>query len=131
MAVKIKTVSKRNPRDLVAPVKFYAQAVADGSVDLNDLAEIIATQCTVSKADCYAVLIALEGNIIRELKKGRIIRLGELGSFQIGISSEPSINLEEVSATSVKKARINFRPGFGLRSMLKNLVYKKAQDQVA
>ena len=37
MAVKIKTVSKRNPRDINAPVKFYAQAVADGSADLNDL----------------------------------------------------------------------------------------------
>jgi len=131
MAVKIKTVQKRNPRDLVAPAKFYAQAIADGSVDLNDLAEIIATQCTVSKADCYAVLIALESNIIRELKKGRIIRLGELGSFQVGVSSEGSDLSEDVSAASVKKSKINFRPGFSLRGMLKALVYKKAQEQVA
>ena len=131
MAVKLTTVQKRNPRDLASPGKFYAQAVSDGSVDLNDLAEIIATQCTVSKADCYAVLIALESNIIRELKNGRIIRLGELGNFQVSISSEGSLSLEEVSVSSVKKARINFRPGKSLRSMLKTLVYKKAQDQAA
>jgi hypothetical protein len=60
----------------LAPEKFYAAAIADGDVDLDRLAELIPYQCTVTETDCYAVLLALEHNIIGELGQGRIVKLG-------------------------------------------------------
>ena len=131
MSVLFKTVQRVNPRDLTAQKKFYATNIANGTTDLNELAALVASQCTVSKADCYAVLLALEANIVRELQNGRIVRLGELGSYQIGISAEGVTSSEEVNAATIKKAKINFRPGNGLKAMLKTLHYKKAQDQAA
>jgi len=76
MSVKFKVVSKKNPQDLVAPVKFYASAVGFGKTNLDKLAKMISIQCTVTEADCYAVLVSLETNIISELEEGRIVKLG-------------------------------------------------------
>lgn len=126
MPIKFKTQSRKNPQDLTAPEKYYAAAVADGNVDLDRLAELISYQCTVTETDCYAVLMALEHNIIGELKQGRIVKLGRLGNFQVGISSTGSDTAAEVSATSIRKSRILFRPGKKLRTMLDGVSFKKA-----
>lgn len=126
MAIKFKTQSRKNPQDLTAPEKFYAAAIADGDVDLDRLAELISYQCTVTETDCYAVLLALEHNIIGELGQGRIVKLGRLGNFQVGISSTGSNTAAEVSANAITKSRILFRPGKKLRSMLNDVSFKKA-----
>jgi predicted histone-like DNA-binding protein len=126
MAIKFKTQSRKNPQDMTAPEKFYAAAVADGNVDLDRLAELISYQCTVTETDCYAVLLSLEHNIIGELGQGRIVKLGRLGNFQVGISSTGSDTAAEVSANAITKSRILFRPGKKLRSMLNDVSFKKA-----
>ena len=126
MAIKYKVLPRKNPRDLLAPEKFYAAAIADGDVDLDRLAELISYQCTVTASDCYAVLLSLEHNIIGELGQGRIIKLGRLGNFQVGISSEGKETAAEVSSNAIRKSRILFRPGKKLRSMLNDLSFKKA-----
>jgi predicted histone-like DNA-binding protein len=125
MSVKFKVVSRKNPQDIAAPEKFYATAIADGEIDLERLAELIAYQCTVTEADCFAVLLSLEHNIISELGQGRIVRLGRLGSFQIGISSDGKATEDEVTSASIIKNRILFRPGKKLRNMLTTLLYRK------
>ena len=125
MSVKFKVVSRRNPQDIAAPEKFYANAIGDGETDLDVLARAISIQCTVTEADCYAVLVSLESNIINELEQGRIVKLGRVGSFQVGISSEGKVTAEEVNSNAIIKNRIRFRPGKRLRSFLKDVTYKK------
>lgn len=125
MSVKIKAVPRKNPQDMAAPEKFYAKAIADGEIDLDHLAQLISDQNTVTEADCYAVLISLEKNIITELGQGRIVKLGRLGNFQVGISSEGFATAEEVTSHAVTRTRINFRPGKRMRSFLKDVSFKK------
>jgi predicted histone-like DNA-binding protein len=125
MAIKFKVLPRKNPLDITAPEKFYAAAIADGDVDLDRLAELISYQCTVTETDCYAVLLALEHNIIGELGQGRIVKLGRLGNFQVGISSKGSDTAAEVSATAIRKSRILFRPGKKMRTMLDGVTFKK------
>lgn len=126
MAIKYQVLPRKNPQDITAPEKFYAAAVADGNVDLDRLAELISYQCTVTETDCYAVLLALEHNIIGELGQGRIVKLGRLGNFQVGISSTGSDTAAGVSAAAITKSRILFRPGKKLRTMLNGVSFKKA-----
>lgn len=126
MSVKFKSLPKKNPQDLTAPEKFYASAIADGEIDFDVLAETIAYQCTLTESDCYAVLLSLERNIIQELAQGRIVKLGRLGNFQVGISALGKNTPEEVTANDITKSRIKFRPGKRLRSMLNELTYRKA-----
>ncbi len=131
MTLKIKSLQRVNPRDLAAPKKYYATAVADGSTDLDELAEMVASQSTVSRADCYAVLTALEDNIVKMLDQSKIVRLGNLGSFQVAVKSEGKETSEEVNASVIKGSRVKFRPGKAFRRMLKTLEFSKIQDQVA
>ncbi len=126
MSIKYKTLPRKNPQDLAAPEKYYAAVKPNGSVDFETLAEMISEQCTVTDTDCLAVLNVLEKNIVRELKQGRIVRLGKLGNFQVSLSSEGFDTPEEVTAEAVKKSRILFRPAKKMRALLKNLSFSKA-----
>jgi len=61
------------------------------------------------------------------LSEGRIIRLGELGSMRITLSSEGKDTVAEVTAAAVKKAGVIFTLGAKLQSMLKSAKFVKAQ----
>lgn len=126
MAIKFKPIPKKNPQDRTAPAKFYAQAIADGEIDLDGLAVQIEKQSTVSEADIYAVLRAAVPLIIQNLTEGKIVRLGTLGDFQVGISSEGKATEEEVNAASIKSSKIKFRAGKRLKDGLKTATFKKA-----
>lgn len=126
MAVKFKLMGRKNPQDLQAPEKYYATAMPDGEVDMEYLAEMISEQCTVTDTDCLAVLSTLEKNIIRELKQGRIVKLGHLGNFRIGISAIGQDTIEDVSALDIHKTRVLFAPGKKMRKMLGELTFRKA-----
>jgi predicted histone-like DNA-binding protein len=126
VSVKFKALQRRNPQDSTATEKFYAAAIADGQTDLDKLAELISYQCTVTEADCYAVLMSLEHNIISELNEGRIVKLGRLGNFQVSVSSEGMATAAEVNSNAITKNRILFRPGKKLRNLLATLTYNKA-----
>jgi predicted histone-like DNA-binding protein len=126
MSILYKVLPKKNPQDLLAPEKYYATAIADGIIDLDLLAELIADQCTVTEADCYAVLISLEKNIIRELGQGRIVKVGRLGNFKVGLSSEGMATADDVSSSSIKKTKILFRPGKRMRRLLVDTTFRKS-----
>lgn len=126
MSILYKTLPRKNPQDLAATEKYYAAVVANGSIDFTTLAEQISNQCTVTETDCLAVLNALEQNIVHELKQGRIVRLGKLGNFQVGLSSHGFLTQEEVTANAITKTRILFRPAKKMRDLLKNLSFRRA-----
>lgn len=122
--VVIKPMERRNPQDEAAANKFYAKAISQGVIDFERLAYLVSNQCTVRESDCYAVLRALEHNVIDELKQGKVVQLGGLGNFQVGVTSRGEALPIEVSSNSVKKAHMNFRPGAKLREMLAIVKYK-------
>ena len=101
------------------------------TVDFEELTEFISDQSTLSEADIYGVLKAVERTIIRELNKGRSVRLGDIGSFQLTLRSEGRDTAVEVVATAIKSARTIFRPGKKLKKMLAKMDFSKIQDQVA
>jgi len=126
MSIQFKIIPRKNPQDFTATPKYYAAVKPNGSVDFESLAEMISEQCTVTDTDCLAVLNVLEKNIVRELKEGRIVRLGKLGNFQVGLSSEGFDTAAEVTASAVTKSRILFRPAKKMKALLLNLSFHKA-----
>ena len=114
-----------NPRDKEAAPKYYGRVQANGDVSIREMSERIQQSCTVHKADVQAVLLALEDCITDALKGGEIVRLGDLGTLQISISSKGAVTEEEYDASLIKKARIYFRPGLALAGILTGLTYKK------
>ena len=113
------------PGDKNLPPKYYAQAQARGDVNIREMASRIQGTCTVTKADVYAVLVALEDVIVEALQNGEIVRLGELGTFQVGLSGKGAVTSEDYDTSLIRKARINFRPGLTLAGMLSSLSFSK------
>ena len=122
------SVSPRiNPRDKDASPKFYGHVQASGDISLREMAERIQQTCTVHKSDVFAVLVALEDTITDALKGGEIVRMGDLGTFQIGISSKGALTEDDYDDSLIKQARINFRPGPALAGILTNLTSQKVK----
>ena len=126
MAIKFKTLPRKNPQDREAPERFYAASIANSETDMEALAEMIAYQSTLTDTDCYAVLRSLEHNIINELRQGRIVKLGSLGNFQVSIGAKGQDRENDVTANDIVKSRILFRPGKKLRHLLMTLSFQKA-----
>ena len=118
-----------NPRDKEAAPKYYGHVQASGDIDIREMSERIQQTCTVHKSDVFAVLVALEDVITEALKGGEIVRLGDLGTLQIGISSKGAITEEDFSDALIHKARINFRPGSALMGALTNLTFTKVKPR--
>ena len=124
------SVSPRiNPRDKEAAPKYYGHVQASGDIDIREMSERIQQTCTVHKSDVFAVLVALEDVITEALKGGEIVRLGDLGTLQIGISSKGAVTEEDFSDALIHKARINFRPGSALMGALTNLTFAKVKPR--
>ena len=123
--VTYSVVPRYNPSEKGTPPKYYAQAQASGDVSIREMAERIQQTCTVTKADVHATLVAMEDVIIDALKSGEIVRLGDLGTLQIGLSGKGALSEEDYEPSLIKKARINFRPGIALSGILTSLTYAK------
>ena len=67
----------------------------------------------------------------RSLKAGRIVRLGDLGSLQIGLTSEGAESVKEFATSMIKGAHIIFRPGKQLAELLKILSYQQVRTRAA
>ena len=106
--------------------KFYATQVSNGQSDIDDLTRGIERACTVNGADIRAVLYSFVETLMEDLSSGKIVKLGEMGSFRVSIGSEGKEISDEVNAGSIKNAKIVFSPGKKLKKLLQSLEYKKA-----
>ena len=126
MSIQIKSVARPQPGVAGGGVKkFYASPIHGREISLDGLTKAIEKTSTVNGADIRAVLYAMVEESVLGLDEGRIIRLGDLGSLRITLSSEGKNTAEEVTAAAVKKAGVIFTPGKKLQEMLKNAKFTK------
>ncbi|WP_265429733.1 DNA-binding protein [Chryseobacterium sp. YIM B08800] len=125
MPITFKTVVRKNPRNPVAPEKYYADIVGEGKTTLSDLAKYASTVSTVSKADILAVLESTFSKIADDVADGKIVYVGEYFTLQAGGSSEGFETPEEVNANAIKSLRTIFRPGKMIKDALKLSSYQK------
>jgi predicted histone-like DNA-binding protein len=125
MSIKYKVSEKGNPLQPQQPKKWYANTKSTGDVSLKALGKEISHRSTVSSADTQAVLIALTEVLIEHLSDGKIVRLGDVGAFQVSISSEGAEKEEKFVSSMIKSSKVIFRPGVDVKEMLKNLKFEK------
>ncbi|MEI6062043.1 MAG: HU family DNA-binding protein [Bacteroidota bacterium] len=125
MSIRFKTIQRINPKDLAAPRKYYATVEQKEKIGIDRLSEKLAAESIVSRADASAVFTAVLDTMLRELKEGSPVEMGKLGTISISFSSRGMASEDEVTAASISKARIIFRPGKELKDMLKTLKFEK------
>jgi DNA-binding protein, histone-like, putative len=110
---------------------FYARAQSTGELSFKKLCARISDRCTVTKAD---IMAALEGCIYvmkESLDDGKIVRLGDFGSFQVSLTSEGSETEKEFTNANITGSKIIFRPGIDLKELSKSLEYQKVSANAA
>ena len=125
MSVKYSVVMRKNPSRITEPGKYYAHAQAYGDLDFDSLCEDVNSRCTVTRADLAAVIESVLDSMKQALAKGQIVRLGNFGSFQIGLSSKGAEKEDEYNSSFIRGTRIAFRPGKLLINMQKTLSYSQ------
>lgn len=125
MAVTITPIGKTNPRNPNAEMLYYPKVTKTGVIDLEELSQQISDSTTVTEADCYAVIISLVNAVTKELNAGKIVRVGQLGSFQVSVKGTGSATAEEVSPKHVKSASVIFRSGTKFKKMLSQLKFER------
>lgn len=125
MAIKFNIQEIGKPGDPTAPKKFYARPVHSGEVTLEELASDISHASSITEADVYAVLQSLVREIPRNIAKGNIVRLGNMGSFRLSTKSEGSDLPEEVTAAKISSKRLLFHAGKRIRDAINNLAFTK------
>ena len=96
MTVSYSVVPRKNPAKKSEPAKYYAQAQASGELDFEELCEAITSRSTCTETDVRAAISGILYEVKRALKAGRIARLGDLGSLQIGLNSEGAASVKEL-----------------------------------
>ena len=125
MTVKFNIVPKKDPRNLEAPPKYYPTVVSTGRSDLREIANRITAMSTVTSVDTIAVLEAFLKVIPDELKNGRIVELGEFGTFRLTVLASGEAHPEEVGKRNIKEAKVRFKPGKLFKQVLKGLEFRK------
>ena len=129
MAINYSLTQRVNPKDVKAPRKFYAIARSSGEETARQLANEISKRTLLGTSEVFAVLEAFIDLIPERLAEGRIVRLGDFGSFNITISSEGVEKADDFNASLIKGNNLNFRPGKLVQNVLDNAEYKKIAEE--
>jgi predicted histone-like DNA-binding protein len=126
MSLKFKVIERGQPGVVGGGTKlFYATTVSDGEMTLDSMTTAIEKRCTVNGADIRAVLYSMVEVASEALQNGTIVRLGELGSLRMSLSSEGREKSEDVNATAIRGCSIIFTPGPKLKNSLLSMQYHK------
>ena len=105
--------------------KFYARIVYGKEVKIDEVVKEIEKFSALSESDIRGVIVALENVIGDKLAQSRIVRLEKLGSLYPAISSKGEGSRNLVSANSIRKVGVNYRPGKRILATLKEAGFNK------
>ncbi|MEZ4646988.1 MAG: HU family DNA-binding protein [Chloroflexota bacterium] len=126
MPAKYKVIEKVNPREPQGARKFYPSLQMNGRSTQRTLALEAADRSTLSDADMDAAMTNLLALIPRHLAEGKIVDLGEFGTFRLTISGEGTATEDEVTVRNIKKVGVRFTPGPSFKKMLEDVKFEKA-----
>ena len=72
----------------------------------------------------------MEDIIAESIQKGEIVRLMDIGTLRVGISTKGALTEDKFDDSLIKKARILFRPGSILQNAIASLNFTKVKRVV-
>jgi predicted histone-like DNA-binding protein len=121
-------IQRVNPRDLEAPRKYYAVKQPQGSVTVRELAARISRESMLGIIETTAVIEALLQSIPELLAEGKLVQLGEFGSYRLSLSSEGAESPETFSVGMINNPNLIFRAGREFQDKLTRVKYSRAMS---
>jgi len=122
--IHVKAIAKKNPQKPEADPLFYASAVHEEMIDMDSFAKLITERCSLRRSDVYALLVTITDLIPELLADGKLISLGELGTFSVNVKSDAAESAEKLNRKHIKGLSIIYRP-------TKYLTKKMATSQIS
>ena len=122
--IKYKLKEQVNPMDITAPNKYVPVKLKQETLTLRDFAKRISRESTVSSMDAMAVLEGLLQIIPDEILNGKIIKLGDFGTFRSTISAVAVDAPEDFTTTKIKSLNVRFRPAKEFQKQITNIDYQ-------
>ena len=98
--------------------KWFARTVYIGTTTLDEIATNVAYDCTITKADCKAVIEALIHEINNQLLNSYSVKLDGLGTFKVTVMSNGAVEASEFSAAkNITGWRVKFMPAYTVDAM--------------
>lgn len=123
--INIKVNQKVNPQAPEGPRKFYGSAKASGFADIRKLANRISKETTLGTPDVMAVIEALLQDIPEFLLEGKIVKLGDFGTFRITVCGEGAETEEEYNSSMIQKINLHFRGGKVFKDVLASAQFSR------
>jgi len=106
-------------------LRYFAVAKTTGEIGIEEISELIEMVSTVSDIDIAGVLKGFIRVVPRELAKGKIARLGDFGSFRIGIGSAGYETEDAVTGETITRRRVIYTPGPVMKTTLSSLKFER------
>ncbi|WP_298262438.1 HU family DNA-binding protein [uncultured Lutibacter sp.] len=123
--IKFSLRGKVNPQNLLEENKLFPIKQAQETLTLRDFGKRISRESTVSMMDTMAVLEGLLQIIPDEISNGKIIKLGDFGTFRTTLSAEGVATEEEFTLSKIKGLNVRFRPAREFRDQLASVKYER------
>lgn len=131
MAVLYKSVPKSQPGVVGGgQIKYYASIVREQPVKLRKFAEDISEMSTLTTGDVFGVLELFMKRLNFYLEDGKIVKMGDFGSFSPSIGSSGSVSPEEINRKSITRYKVNFRPSPILAERLSKVKFEKVSNGI-
>lgn len=131
MPIKFKAVPRANPFKPDEPLKYYSSPVYTEKVTLRKMAEEIADRTSLSIPDTLAVLEAMTETMPDFLCEGKIVSLGEFGSFRVSLQSKSADSPKAFTTRNITGVKLLFHPGTELSKRLKKIKTTKVSEPAA
>lgn len=130
MAILIKSILRPEPGVAGGGTpKYYASIQREQSVDIRKFVADVTRASTLNRADVHAAVQAFLELIPSYLADGKIVKLGDLGSFYATINSVGEESEEAVTGNSIRKANVRFRPGAEMKELVNNFKFQKISQK--
>ena len=110
MPILIKPVQRVDPSNPTGAKKWYIVQTTTRQVDETEVAMELSDETTLNASEAMMAIRQLRKIVIRHLKAGESVKLGNWGSFNLSLSTQGAETKEELTANNIKNVNINFQP---------------------
>jgi predicted histone-like DNA-binding protein len=125
MSIKYNIVERGRPGHAEVPKKYYPSIQSTGRVTMRELATEASDMSTLSTADMMGVIEAFLTIIPKHLAEGKVVDLGDFGSFWLRFSAEGAEAAAKVHGELITTLIPRFIPGKEFKRLLRTVKFEK------
>lgn len=125
--VQRKDFSKDAPKDAK---KYFAQLVNNGTVSFEEFCNDVAEETALTSGDVKSCIDRAARMVAKHVKEGRLVQMGELGSFLLAGGSKGSDTIETFDASAMmKKPKVQYIPGKLLQEARESVTFERVKGK--